>query len=191
MYAENETAMKRNESVLNELPGEPYIIEANDKIPDNCKYTLTLIQAAQNQKQTNTGLAKFLNLKIGAKVMLTVNIDRQDRLINGQAGVISHIEFAEGSARKVYIKIFDEQAGSTAMRSSYLGRQKSWVPIEKCENEISIKKGSASLSINRTQFPLTLAWASNVHKVQGISLEQGVIDFDHLEQGKCILHAVG
>ena len=51
------------------------------------------------------------------------------------------------------------------MRSSYLGRQKSWVPIEKCETEISVKKGSASPSINRTQFPLTLAWASTVHEV--------------------------
>ena len=35
MYAENEPAMKRNEAVLNELPGELYIIKANDKIPDN------------------------------------------------------------------------------------------------------------------------------------------------------------
>ena len=33
-------------------------------------------QAAQNQNQTNTGgLAKLLKLKIGAKVMLIVNID--------------------------------------------------------------------------------------------------------------------
>ena len=37
MYAKNETAMKRDEAVLNKLPGEIYIIEANDKIPDNCK----------------------------------------------------------------------------------------------------------------------------------------------------------
>lgn len=38
-----------------------------------------MIQAAQNQKQTNTGgLAKLLQLKIGAKGMLTVNIDIQD-----------------------------------------------------------------------------------------------------------------
>ena len=36
-YAENEPAMKRNKAVLNEFPGEMYIIEANDKIPDNCK----------------------------------------------------------------------------------------------------------------------------------------------------------
>ena len=32
MYTENEPAMKRNEAVLNELSGELYIIEANDKI---------------------------------------------------------------------------------------------------------------------------------------------------------------
>ena len=96
MYAENEPAMKRNEAVLNEFPGELYIIEANDKILDNCKYQLALIQAAQNQKQTNKGgLEKLLKLKIGAKVMLGVNIDMQDRLINGQTGIIRHIEFAE------------------------------------------------------------------------------------------------
>ena len=57
MYAENEPAMKRNEAVPNKLPGELYTTEVNNKIPNNCKYPLALIQAAQNQKQTNTGLA--------------------------------------------------------------------------------------------------------------------------------------
>ena len=64
------------------------------------------------------------------------------------------------------------------MRSSYLGRQNSCAPIEKCETEISIKKGSALPSIKHTQFPLTLAWASTVHKV----LEQGVIKLDLQKQ---------
>ena len=123
MYAENEPSMQRNEAVLKELSGELYIIEGNDKITDNCKYPLALIQAAQNQKQTNAGgLAKLLKLKIGANVMLIVNIDMLDRLLNCQTAVIRH-EFAESSARKVYIKFSDEQTGSKAMRSSYLGRQ--------------------------------------------------------------------
>ena len=65
MYAQNKLDMKRNEAVLNELPGELYTIKAHDKIPDNCKYSLALIPADQNQKKTNTGsLAKFLRLKI-------------------------------------------------------------------------------------------------------------------------------
>ena len=74
-YVENELLRKRNEAALNDFPGELYMIEANDKIPDNFKYPLTLIQAAQTQKQRNTGgLAKLLKSKIGKKVMLTVNI---------------------------------------------------------------------------------------------------------------------
>ena len=46
----------------------------------------------------------------------------------------------------------DEQACSKAIISSSLGIQNSWVPIEKYETEISIKKESASPSVNRTQF---------------------------------------
>ena len=52
IYVENEPAMKRNEPVLNELPGEHYTIEPKDKVPDNFKYPLVLKQAAQNQKQS-------------------------------------------------------------------------------------------------------------------------------------------
>ena len=68
------------------------------------------------------------------------------------------------------------------MRSSYLRRQNSWVAFEKCETEIPIKKALASPNIKRTKFPLTLAWASAVHKFQGLSSEQGVIDFDLRKQ---------
>ena len=148
MYAENEPAISRNEAVLNNLPGEIYTIEADDKIPDNCKYQLAMIPPAQNQKQTNTGgLTKLLKLKIGPKVVLTVNVDIQDRLINGRTGNVKHIEFVHGSIHKVYVTFSDEQTGLRAMRSSYLGRQNSWVAIEKCENEIALKKGFPSPTI--------------------------------------------
>ena len=55
MYAENESAMKRNNAILTDLTGEFYMIEAKDKISDSCKCPLATIEAAQNQEQTNTG----------------------------------------------------------------------------------------------------------------------------------------
>ena len=55
MFSKNERAIKRNEIILNDFPGKLYTLEANDKIPDNCKHPLETIQAAQNQKQTITG----------------------------------------------------------------------------------------------------------------------------------------
>ena len=50
--------------------------------------------------------------------------------------------------------------------------------IEIYETEKIIKNVSAPLSIKHTHFPLTLACASNVHKVQDLSLQQGVTDFE-------------
>ena len=157
MYTEKEPAMERNEAILNYLPSDLYTTDANDKIPDNFKYPLALIQTARNQKQTNTGcLTNLLRLKFGAKIMLTVNIDEDHRLINSQTGIISHIEFAHGSFLRVYVKFSDEQVSSKGMRSSYIGRQNCCVFMAKYETEISIKEGSASPSIKCTQFPLTL-----------------------------------
>ena len=68
------------------------------------------------------------------------------------------------------------------MRSSCLGRQNSWVSVEKCEAETSIKKRSELPSIKRTQFDLTLASASAIHKVQSLGSERDVINFDLRKQ---------
>ena len=38
--------MERHDTILNELRGELYTKEVDDKIPDNCKYPLATIQAA-------------------------------------------------------------------------------------------------------------------------------------------------
>ena len=76
MYSENAPAVFGNQTVLSNLPGEFYSIESNEKIQNDCKYPFSMIQAAQNQKQTNTGgLGKLLLLKIDAKtVLLSVQI---------------------------------------------------------------------------------------------------------------------
>ena len=110
MCTEKEAAVKRNEEALNDLSSDFWTIEANIKIADNYKQPLATTQDGQNQKLTNTeGLEKLLWLKIGAKVILTVNLDAEDRLINGETENISNIEFAHGSVRKVYVNVSDER----------------------------------------------------------------------------------
>ena len=43
MYAENEPVTKRNDAVLNDLPGEVYTVDVDDEIPGNFKYPLVTI----------------------------------------------------------------------------------------------------------------------------------------------------
>lgn len=86
MNTENERVMKINYVVLNDLPGELYTIETDERCTDNRKYPLATMQ----------GLAKLLKMKIGAKVMLTANLNKQDCLFNGKRNV-GYIEFAQFS----------------------------------------------------------------------------------------------
>ena len=76
MYGENEPAIKKNEAALNNLLGQLAQQKLMTKIPDNCKYPLTLIQGAQNQKKSSTGgSSNFIKLTFGAKVVLTLSKD--------------------------------------------------------------------------------------------------------------------
>ena len=55
MNAEKESAMKRNDAFINDLPGELLRIEGEHKVSDNCIFLLGTIQVAQNKKLSNTG----------------------------------------------------------------------------------------------------------------------------------------
>ena len=68
------------------------------------------IQKALNKNQNETGgLAGTLNIKVNAKVLQTVDINIDDRLINGQIGTVYKIKTDnKGQDVKIYIKFDDE-----------------------------------------------------------------------------------
>ena len=88
-FAENTPADAQNKFMINELNSECVLIKAIDKFPINLVFSETDYEFIKNAKLSVTGnLTYSLKLKIGAKVMLTCNIDIEDRLINGQIGIV-------------------------------------------------------------------------------------------------------
>ena len=91
-----------------------------DHILADCKYPETLISFAQNKKLSETGgLAKCLELKIGANVMVTVNFGIQDMLINGQVAEVARFEVMKSMAKNVYLKFQDPLLGRKAILFDY------------------------------------------------------------------------
>ena len=71
------------------------------------------IQKALNRNQSETvGLTGIFEAKLSSKVMVTTNIDIDDRLITGQIGTVCNITTdSHGKVTKIYLKLDDEKAG--------------------------------------------------------------------------------
>lgn len=103
-----------------------------------------------------------LNLKIGASVMFTKNSPK-DGWVNGTLGIIEGFDIKN---RNPVVKIKN-------------GKR---VVVEQMEWSVE-ENGKVKAKIS--QFPLRLAWAITVHKSQGMSLDEAVMDLsDVFEYGQ-------
>lgn len=111
--------------------------------------------------------------------MLTNNIDISDCLINGQISTVHGMKFdSHCQVQIIYVKFNDEKAGLLKMRSDAYAFEHNVVPIQKVELNISASSSGIGPSFTHTQFPLMIAWACTVHKVQGLTLDNVVVSFD-------------
>ncbi len=148
------------------------------------------------------GLVKELKVAVGARVMLRFNIDVEDGLVNGVCGTIRAIEFANGALENasvhynsdqilpeaIYVQFDNAQVGhltrlnylhspasDSMLRHAQEFAKQNCVPIVPLTTFFR-GKSSKAISVSRTQFPLILCFAITIHKTQGLTLAQAVID---------------
>ncbi|XP_038063031.1 ATP-dependent DNA helicase PIF1-like [Patiria miniata] len=124
------------------------------------------------KKSSRTNLSDCLWLGVGARVMLTRNLDVSDGLVNGVFGTVSDIVMLpnEHSAKIVKVKFDNEKVGAKLKKQSS-GNSTDVVCIEMVEDNVT-------QVFVRHQFPLKLAWACTSHKVQGMTTEKAVVCLD-------------
>ena len=141
LFAENTPADAQNKLMINQLNSECVLIKAIDKFPTNLVFLESDYEFIKNAKLSVTGnLAYSLELKIGAKVMVTCNIDIEDRLINGQIGTVCHFMSNHRQVLRIYVKFDDLKAGIKASSHDNLGKSNRWVPIERSQTTIHFEK---------------------------------------------------
>ena len=160
MFAENKPVKEHNETQLNTLDTQLILVDATDEIPKDIVLSQSQIDAIKQRKMSETGnLESQLKLKIGAQVMLTSNLDIDDRLVNGLVGTVKQIKYKNNEVSVVHVKFNDNNAGREAMQSDVTAQQHNWVPIKKHQALFGLRKNKQQPSVKRTQFPLTMSWA--------------------------------
>ncbi|XP_048257841.1 uncharacterized protein LOC125383536 [Haliotis rufescens] len=172
IFATNAQVDEFNVTALHSKCTDPISIQAQD-FSRNLKTGKLEKRENPHVKVYNSVLQKSLFVAIGARVMITKNIDTSDGLVNGVFGTISHISLTDGEAfpSRIYV-VFDNDKVSHKLRNlkeTASALQTNSTPIAPLEETVSNNGGI------RRQFPLKLAWACTIHKVQGITVNKAVV----------------
>lgn len=192
VYARNEHANARNERILSGLDSHLYICKAKDIVQDR---NITIDQIVMPKKPGDTGnLRETLLIKVGARVVITTNVDVTDGLTNGAYGEVKHIvpkkhkdsngkEYESNEVHAVLVQFDNERAGVKAKQQSpYKDKYALCVPIYRVEISFLVR-GRKTVNVTRRNFPLALAWAVTIHKTQGQTVDAIVVDME-LAKGK-------
>ena len=107
--------------------------------------------------------------------MIATNIDVTNGLTNGAVTNVV-IEQTTGRISVILVAFDSEHVGQeTRYTSVYNSINQNAVPIHEAQPTFPVDK-KASFQATRTQFPLTLVWAVTIHKCQGLTLSEIVID---------------
>ena len=130
--------------------------------------------SGHHSRVQNTCLDESLALGTDARVMLIRNVDVADGLVNGVCGTVTHIVYPSNNKRfpdTVYVKFDDNEVGAEIRK--------------RCAYSVAVEMGSTGIRPEEDrvtnkgglcqQFPLKLAWACTVHKVQGLTVDEAVV----------------
>ena len=113
--------------------------------------------------------------------MLTTNIDIVDRLINGQLGTILRIDVSQRTQKStiIYIKFGDSKAGKNLTRKlnyNQVAKKIVLYHLNQYQRDLTKTRKAIITRLSESfKFPITLAWACTVHKVQGLTLDKIVV----------------
>ena len=196
LFAEKEGMYKHNEKIMNGIDGEEVDIPCHDTVASaniSQKRARKLISELPDDPEKTANMEKVLTVKVGMKYNISVNVNVEDGLANGTTGKVKFIEYKiEGSNRPsiIWMKFEDPRIGK-ATREKYFQRgfynsniQTDWTPIFEVERTFLYKYKM----YQRIQFPLRPAAAKTVHKGQGITEDEVVVDLTQYKGVRKVPH---
>ncbi|XP_076849952.1 uncharacterized protein LOC143498932 [Brachyhypopomus gauderio] len=172
IYATNAEVDDHNANMLKKVCADITIIHAQD-FEKVAKTGRLEKMHGHHVHTTHTSLPESLHIAVNAHVMLLKNIDVADGLVNGAFGTVAEVCFdsEDDFPAKIYVTFENERIGNK-LRAKHPclkpGFEKA-TPIFPEEERVTKSGGM------RRQFPLKLAWACTVHKVQGLTVEKAVV----------------
>ena len=186
----NRKVQSHNTKILNQSGAEQIKSVADDTLkgeyagnPDIHTKVLTIAAGMPSNQTAN--LEYNLILAVGLTYMITLNISKEDGIVNGALGTLREVMMKNSIPIGVWIEFNDKSVGSLWRRKHTMKfpdqTSKNWTGIKRQNRVFYVKqKGrfKSEIIVDRRQLPLIIAAAITIHKTQGKSLDELEFDFD-------------
>ena len=187
LFSTNMAVDQHNHDVFRKSSNEKVDIKAIDivlgDLSDDLKERLK--KQIPNDPSKTMGLYSVCSVLKEAKYDLTTNVSVLDGMTNGAECIIKKIDYrVEGSSRPsiIWVLFQEQHIGNDYRREySYLYNQsieKNWVPILEVKRQFTKNK----IQVLRRQFPLRPSAAKTIHRCQGDTLNEAVVDLPSLKR---------
>ena len=184
LFTENKFVDKYNVTYMEKLTGQKMEIPCNDTlIMANISMAkqLKLIRAVPDDASKTGNLPKNLTVAVGMIYDIAVNVNVEDGLTNGSTCELKYIECKMRETNRpsvLWVLFHDTKAGSKT-REKFLKRgyytesiDASWTPVFDIERSFVYN----FKTFKRIQFPLKPSAGKTIHKAQGCTVDEIVID---------------
>ena len=181
LFQLNKQVDSYNQKILDQTNGELVISEAMDfpspglskQVRESALYAISFLQCKDTYN-----LPKYLSLKVGIRYVISTNVDIVDGLVNGTSGFLRAIDFIGDQVSVLWFDFSEPDIGLKA-RSMFSSRELNGhllTPVERVIRDIQTKTEGKIVLISRKQFPCLVSEAITIHKAQGQTYDQVVID---------------
>ena len=197
LFMTNASVNSFNEAIYRNATGDKAVVRAIDIVVGDMKDEVKekLLTKIPNDPTKTMGLHKDLLLAVGQNYDLTLNVSVADGLTNGAECTVKKIDYrvANSSRPSIVWVQFSENFVGISQRHQYrnlrdTGTHNAWTPIFEVKRQFTSHKNS-QIQFLRRQFPLRQASAKTIHRCQGDTLNNVVVNFSG--RPKDHMHYVG
>ena len=185
LFYQNKKVENFNKKVYNASDDEKFSIIASDFVigAQSEQMIETLLSRIPNDPRKTMQLASELCIAINQRTEIAVNTRLDDGLTNGAGSVVKYVELYNPPQPQgiIWVKFDHDHVGEKTRnenRQLYTSDiDVSWTPIMPTTAQFCVGK-SSSCKIVRKQFPLRLSAAKTIHRAQGDTERQVVVNLE-------------
>ena len=182
LYLQNERVDSHNLQVYLKAQTEKYDIKAIDSVVESVSADIrrALLARIPSDPRKTMQLQHELHIALGLKYEIVLNINTADGLTNGASCTVKCVQVpVDKKARGVIWVHFEQHDIGRNTRALSKNKYKSgidpsWTPIVPEMRKFPVGRNN---EVSRTQFPLRAASAKTVHRSQGDTVSEIVVDF--------------